>query len=357
METLEQPESASPGTKPDLNLLLETERADERRRWRSSAVVSIAIHAVVITALLLMPGSLFRPLPPDQQEFVHVTPVFEPTDLTQTTPNKGPISKQISAEAIAPRPPIKSPSPAPAAKQGPPPAPPPPAAPPPATPAIIAQAPPKPVIVEPPKVQPDSKALQAPEIAQIVPAPTPVEPPKPALQNPPAAPNPAQGRSGPAISIPNPSVEEAMRNLTRTAPQGGQSVGDLGVDEGGSGMGLNLPPSAGQPRSNLELRSDPMGVDFRPYLLQVLASVRRNWKAVFPEAARLGQRGQVTLEFAVIKQGTVTKVVFTGQSGAKALDQAAVAAISASNPLPPLPTEFKGDRIVLAMTFMYNMPR
>ena len=100
-----------------------------------------------------------------------------------------------------------------------------------------------------------------------------------------------------------------------------------------------------------------MGVDFRPYLLQVLAAVRRNWFAVYPEAARLGQRGQVTLEFAIAKQGTMTKVVFSGQSGAKALDQAAVAAISASNPLPPLPTEFKGDRVVLQMTFMYNMPR
>jgi TonB family protein len=152
-------------------------------------------------------------------------------------------------------------------------------------------------------------------------------------------------------------VQDSVRNLTQTVPQGGQSVGDLGTDEGGAGLGLNLPPSAGRPRSNLELRSDPMGVDFRPYLLQVLAAVRRNWFAVYPEAARLGQRGQVTLEFAIIKQGTVTKVVFTGQSGAKALDQAAVAAISASNPLPQLPTAFRGDRVVLSMTFMYNMPR
>jgi TonB family protein len=92
-------------------------------------------------------------------------------------------------------------------------------------------------------------------------------------------------------------------------------------------------------------------------MLQVIAAVRRNWFAVYPEAARLGQRGQVVLQFAVVKQGTVTKVVFNGQSGAKALDQSAVAAISASNPLPPLPPEFKGDRIVLQMTFLYNMPR
>jgi TonB family protein len=122
-------------------------------------------------------------------------------------------------------------------------------------------------------------------------------------------------------------------------------------------MGMNLPPSAGRPRSNLELRSDPMGVDFRPYMMQVLAAVRRNWFAVYPEAARLGQRGQVVLEFAITKPGIVNKVIYATESGAKALDQSAVAAISASNPLPPLPTEFKGERIVLRMTFMYNMQR
>jgi TonB family protein len=59
----------------------------------------------------------------------------------------------------------------------------------------------------------------------------------------------------------------------------------------------------------------------------------------------------------VAKQGGVVKVVFASESGAKALDQSAVAAISASNPLPPLPTGFKGDRIVLQLTFLYNMPR
>jgi TonB family protein len=146
-----------------------------------------------------------------------------------------------------------------------------------------------------------------------------------------------------------------VRSLTHAAPQAGLSVGDM--DEGGSGAGLNLPPSAGRPHAGLTLKSDPMGVDFRPYMFQVLAAVRRNWFAVYPEAARLGQSGTVVLEFAIAKQGLVTKVIFSGQSGLKALDQSAVAAISASNPLPPLPVEFKGDRIILQMTFLYNVHR
>ncbi|MCX6630742.1 MAG: hypothetical protein NTW28_24265, partial [Candidatus Solibacter sp.] len=38
-------------------------------------------------------------------------------------------------------------------------------------------------------------------------------------------------------------------------------------------------------------------------------------------------------------------------------DKAAVAAISASNPFPPLPAEFKGDRVVLQLNFAYNVPK
>ena len=122
------------------------------------------------------------------------------------------------------------------------------------------------------------------------------------------------------------------------------------------GAGLHLPAAAAR-LSNFQLKSDPMGVDFHPYLLQVLTEVKLNWSAVYPTAARLGTRGLVTLEFSILKNGDVQKIVFNGQSGSVALDQAAVSAISASNPLPSLPKDFKGDRIVLQMTFMYNIPK
>jgi TonB family protein len=188
-----------------------------------------------------------------------------------------------------------------------------------------------------------------------------VEKPKLAMENvappPPPSSSPNQGRPLRGLIMPNSSVEAAVRDLNANGGLSGRQVVEDSGAEAGAGAGLNLPPSAGRPQSSLELRSDPMGVDFRPYMQQVLAAVRRNWFAVYPEAARLGQRGQVILEFAIAKQGIVTKVIFSSESGAKALDQSAVAAISASNPLPPLPTGFKGDRIVLRMTFMYNMKR
>ena len=134
-------------------------------------------------------------------------------------------------------------------------------------------------------------------------------------------------------------------------------VGDPGAGSGGYGVAINLPPSPGVQGSALELKSDPLGVDFRPYLTQILQTIRRNWYAVMPESVKLGRRGKVGLLFAITHNGGVSKVTWAGQSGVEALDRAAVAAISASNPFPPLPTEFKGDRVVLQLNFAYNLPK
>jgi TonB family protein len=109
--------------------------------------------------------------------------------------------------------------------------------------------------------------------------------------------------------------------------------------------------------SQLELLSDPQGADFRPYLIQVLQAVRRNWLAVLPESARLGRQGRVTIQFSIARDGNVPKLVIISGSGTDALDRAAVAGISASQVFPPFPGGYKGDRVVLQFNFAYNMPR
>ena len=65
----------------------------------------------------------------------------------------------------------------------------------------------------------------------------------------------------------------------------------------------------------------------------------------------------MAIQFSISRDGKVPKLVIAAGSGTEALDRAAVAAISASNPFPPLPGEFKGDRVVLQFNFAYNMPR
>jgi TonB family protein len=354
LETLEPPKAALSETDEEIHLLLERDRRDDWRRWKSAAIVSAGFHIVLLIALLLWPEGDTRFYEERMQPPLQITHLYTPTDITQKAPNKGKLSKELTIEAIAPHPQVKAPNPVPAPKQTPAPAPPPP----------VARVEPKPVFVEPPKIESPKTQLesQSDQIAKLN-APPPIAPPpeqpKIVFENAAPPPPPPGARPGGAIALPNTSVAGAIHDLATSGGtvSGHQEVGDIGVDLGPAGAGLNLPASPGRSQSNLELRSDPMGVDFRPYLIQVLAAVRRNWFAVYPEAAKTGLRGQAVLEFGIAKGGLVTKVIYSSQTGSRPLDEAAVAAISASNPLPPLPKEFKGDRIVLRMTFKYNMQR
>jgi TonB family protein len=98
-------------------------------------------------------------------------------------------------------------------------------------------------------------------------------------------------------------------------------------------------------------------VDFKPYLIQVLAAVRHNWMAVVPESARLGRKGVVVVQFIIDRQGKVPKLVIASPSGTSAFDRAAIAGVSMSNPFPELPTGFKGDEVRLQLAFAYNMSK
>jgi TonB family protein len=144
-----------------------------------------------------------------------------------------------------------------------------------------------------------------------------------------------------------------MQSVVRSKAKGTTIVDE---EEAVTGIVAGSRPSAmpGKLGSSLELVSDPMGVDFRPYLTRVLAAVRRNWYAVIPESARLGRTGKVVIQFAISKDGSVPKLVIAEPSGADPLDRAAVAGISASNPFPPLPPEFRGSQIRLQLAFDYK---
>ena len=331
------------------NFLLVRDKTEDWPRWKRAAIGSVVFHLIAITALFLIKSGPYEAPPPESTRVPYVVHLYVPKELTQKAPNKAPVAKLLLSPAVTPSPKLPEPAPAPKAAQA--------AAPQPPAPKPQPVAPvPAPVAQQPPTPNPADTAHNQPPAS----TPPPVAVAKPdapkmivedSIQAHPSAPKPS-GLLAPATN----SIQDAMNKMSSGGPPSSHThVGDS--DEIGVGSGLHLPASAPKPQSSLEIKSDPMGVDFKPYLLQVLQAVRTNWFAVYPEAARLGSRGRVVLEFSVTKTGGVLKVVFAGQSGSRPLDQAAVAAISASNPLPPLPKDFKGDSIVLQMSFMYNMPR
>ncbi len=139
-------------------------------------------------------------------------------------------------------------------------------------------------------------------------------------------------------------INEAARATARGGGGGGGG-GDISFGGGGAGR-----------VGNIDILSDTQGVDFGPYLSRVLQSVRQNWYTLIPEVARppLLERGQVKIEFAITRDGKVAGMRLIGPSGDVALDRAAWGGITASNPFPPLPNEFRGPYLALRFHFLYN---
>jgi TonB family protein len=120
---------------------------------------------------------------------------------------------------------------------------------------------------------------------------------------------------------------------------------------GGFGLGTG---AHGRQMGNLEILSDTQGVDFGPYLQQLVEPhVRENWYNAIPESARL-KHGNLIIEFAIAKDGKVAGMKLVATSGDIPLDRAAWAGITASDPFPPLPSEFRGQYLALRFRFSYN---
>jgi TonB family protein len=330
------------------SLLLDWYASMERPRWVRAGLLSLVTHAVLI-AVALFAFNLDTHGPVQTTEvisnFRKVTPLYLPLELTQKAPNRGKIAREVNAEDLLPRPASQQRlPPAPAVRTFRPPIPQNPALPQPAAPNVP----------EPPKVDaalnppPDAPAPAGTPKAPTPPQIQPVEQPKLAFERP--------GQNGPSpdtspgrakLTPPKATVDEAIRSITRSGGAEIEQPPSLAPSP-------QLPPSPGQLGSPLELLSDPQGADFKPYLARILALVRQNWLAIIPQSARMGAKGTVVLEFAIDRSGQVLKVVIATPSGSQVLDKAAVAAISASVPFPPLPPDYKGLSARLQFAFKYN---
>jgi hypothetical protein len=106
-----------------------------------------------------------------------------------------------------------------------------------------------------------------------------------------------------------------------------------------------------------EILTDTMGVDFGPYLKQVVPIVKQNWYKLMPPSVYppIFKQGKLAIEFVILKDGTVQGLIRDTTSFDVALDRAAMASITASTPLPPLPKEFPGKVLGLRFFYFYNL--
>ena len=137
-------------------------------------------------------------------------------------------------------------------------------------------------------------------------------------------------------------------------------------DVGTSGVSGNQLPTLSSPtpcsaigRDGIpaEILTDTMGVDFSPYMTQIVKTVRQNWYNIMPPSVYppISKQGKLTIEFQILKDGTVSGLMRDTSSGDVALDRAAWGSISTSTPFPPLPKEFPGKLLGMRFYFFYNL--
>jgi TonB family protein len=201
---------------------------------------------------------------------------------------------------------------------------------------------PQPAPAAPPQQSAQSTVPQQQAPPQEQPAPAPPQVAK--LQTPPAAQKPTFSTQGMSAGK---AIEQAARAAAESHTKYAGNAGDLGLGQRQSTARVG--PT--------EILSDTQGVDFGPYLQQVQQIVKRNWYPLVPESAEspLYKKGKVYIVFTILRDGQVAGMHYVSSSGDVALDRAAYAGISASNPFPSLPREFSGPSLTLQFDFFYNL--
>lgn len=84
----------------------------------------------------------------------------------------------------------------------------------------------------------------------------------------------------------------------------------------------------------------------------VLSRIERNW--IIPASGRLGFSGRVQITLTIERQGGQRSLVVDDATVPEPLTRAALHAVQASLPLPPIPENVAGDALSFTFVFAYN---
>ena len=311
----------------DANLLIEPEEKRDARWDVITRTASVLVHIGLIIFLVFTP-KIFPTHVPTQaetdlarQQLTYLLPPEAPAPRTPPAPKLRITPRELNRVA----PPVEAP-PAP-------------------QPAPAPVPPPKPLAELPDAPRPQIPVAPPPPVQQQTqPAPSQLEPVKP---------NPQQNPNRLNLQLPSANLHDQIQEAIQHNTGGGIQIprgSDIPQGPGGAG-GPGMQPGA-------QILTPTEGVDFSSYIQRLLATLKRNWYAVMPESANMGDKGMVSTTFQINRDGSVPPPdpLLERTSGKGPLDNAAMSAIHASNPFEPLPSEFKGPYIRLRIVFLYNLP-
>jgi len=319
----------------EVNLLTKPQ-TEEKTKWDLITRVSSVVFHIVLIAAILLQAKLFPPHVPTQQEIDLAN-----RQLTWIPPESSYAPKPKAAPRAA-QPPAVHVDPRVINKVAPP----------------VPQPAPRPEPERPKRELPDAptpKVQEAPREVET-PTPKPDTPKAPLKLDVPDMPKPNAGLTLPKRS----TIDDAVHEALKTPSSGGRSGSITGPGPRPTGTPGGGPPGQGSGSfgNGYEILTPTEGVDFSDYMHRMLENVRRNWYAVMPQSALLGDRGRVLLRFKIMSNGSVPNDDPAREmgSGKEPLDRAAVSAIRSSNPFEPLPSAFHGPYIEIRIMFLYNLP-
>jgi len=159
--------------------------------------------------------------------------------------------------------------------------------------------------------------------------PQPSKPPPTAAPKPTAAPPPADAVQASADAM---RSEDSRSTPVPTPPP---------AEPGGRGRGLSVGSSTGGDTAGI-----PADFHFTYYVERMLALSESRW---YKPAAAPGTRARVG--FVIMKDGRVQGIRLEESSGLPSFDRAALRALYAANPLPPLPPAYGKPSLTVHLSF------
>jgi TonB family protein len=120
--------------------------------------------------------------------------------------------------------------------------------------------------------------------------------------------------------------------------------------------GIASTPNHASAKVDVEILTDTKGVDFGPYLANVLSQLRVKWYGLIPDAARSSKLkpGKSAIQFVISRNGTIDDIKVISSAGDESLDKMAVEAVKSAAPFPDLSSTFEGSSVAVRGTFTYN---
>jgi len=171
------------------------------------------------------------------------------------------------------------------------------------------------------------------------PAPQPTRPP--VRETPPPEPEPEPVATEPpaaAVTEPPPSDNAMAAPERRATPRPTPATAPAAAT-GGRGLSLG----GGDERDNTGIPSD---FHFAYYVQRMLALIESRW---YKPAVPAGTSARV--RFTIGRDGRVSRIELETSSGLPSFDRAALRALYAANPLPPLPPAYAKNSLTVHLTF------